>query len=918
MNSVHGDVHGGSVVQGRDVRVEESSYGGDHHDFHGGTFHGPFTYELHHHHPAPEAEGPVRVGAIPEEAAHYRPRDAVAGVDADLAFGSPAPRLVLSGAGGVGKTQLAARLARTLLRSPDGEPPVDVLVWTDAASRERITFAYAQAARRLLPSVPDHPEEAAALFLNWLADPDGHRGRRWLVVWDDLADPGAVRDLWHPHGRPDGRVIVTTRRRDHSLTVQGNRLVDVDVYTPHDARAFLGHALDGTGVPYTPDGLDALATALGRLPLALGQAVSYMAELGMGCPAYLEALHDRMGTLDEVFPDWEAPTPLAATWDLSLERADSYAPRGLARPLMGLVALLDGEGVPGDVLTAPPVLDHLAGLRDGGGDGGGDHTPGGVTERQVARALASLRRLSLIRCDAPQGQAPVAVFGAHTLVQRATREHTRTRPTREGVRALADALLHVWPDHGGDAERTQRLRANTAALCSRTRDGVPVEDWLWAREAHRVLFQAGASLGESGRADHALAYWRRLAETAHRRLGPEHADTRTCRHNTAHWTGEVGDLASAVRAYTELVLDIETRFGPGHPEAFGDRNNLAAVRARSGDLAAGLRDLEDLLVDRTVVLGEDHPSTLLTLNNLGEMRSQAGDLDGAAVAFEDLLEDLRRVNGPEHPHTLAALHNIAHLWGRTGDARRAAAALRALVPRMEGALGPAHPNALVTRQALAYWENEAGTTDGAAESPEGLLDRLLEAHGPDHPAVLSARNGLAHRRGEAGDAAGAVEDFERLLPDLVRVLGPDHPDVLLARQNLVHWRGMCGDPAGAVSGLEALLPDLVRVLGPDHPTALGVRNNLCAWRNEAGDTAAALTGLEDLLADQTRALGADHPDTLGTRGDLAVTTYLVGDTARARSEMEALLADQFRVLGPDHPRTEATRQILSYWDGSGR
>ncbi|WP_152436844.1 hypothetical protein [Nocardiopsis xinjiangensis] len=124
-----------------------------------------------------------------------------------------------------------------------------MLVWTDASSRERITSAYAQAARHLHPTVPDDPEQATSLFLTWLGDPNKHGKRRWLVVWDDLTDPADVRDLWPPHDQSNGRMLVTTRRRDHSLSVQGRQLIDVDVYTPEEARFFLVHALGEAGVP---------------------------------------------------------------------------------------------------------------------------------------------------------------------------------------------------------------------------------------------------------------------------------------------------------------------------------------------------------------------------------------------------------------------------------------------------------------------------------------------------------------------------------------------------------------------------------------------------------------------------------------------------------------------------------------------
>ena len=108
-------------------------------------------------------------------------------------FGTVVLRQVLSGTGGVGKTQLAAHHARTLAQATDPEQRLDVLVWANASTRGRITDAYAQAARRLYATVPDDPEEAAKLFLSWLGEPS--QNRRWLIVWDDLADPAHTKDL---------------------------------------------------------------------------------------------------------------------------------------------------------------------------------------------------------------------------------------------------------------------------------------------------------------------------------------------------------------------------------------------------------------------------------------------------------------------------------------------------------------------------------------------------------------------------------------------------------------------------------------------------------------------------------------------------------------------------------------------------
>lgn len=204
-NSVTGGVHGNAqVVQGHDVHVEQPSYGGDHVD-NRGVQADTFVGTVHQHGPH-EVDWPIRVGTLPEQAPHFRPRAVTEQLAETLGeSGTVVLRQVLSGTGGVGKTQLAKHYARTLAQVTDPEHRVDVLVWTDASSRERITSAYAQAARHLHPTVPDDPEQAASLFLAWLGDPSKHGGRRWLIVWDDLTDPADVRDLWPPHDEPNGR-----------------------------------------------------------------------------------------------------------------------------------------------------------------------------------------------------------------------------------------------------------------------------------------------------------------------------------------------------------------------------------------------------------------------------------------------------------------------------------------------------------------------------------------------------------------------------------------------------------------------------------------------------------------------------------------------------------------------------------------
>ncbi|HEX5405611.1 MAG TPA: NB-ARC domain-containing protein [Pseudonocardiaceae bacterium] len=122
---------------------------------------------------------PVRVGAVPGEADAYTERTVSDQVSQPA--GTVVLTQVFSGLGGVGKTQLAARRAR----SQWADPAVDLIVWVPASSTVSIVTSYAAAAAELFGDTDMAPEQAASRLVAWLAATD----KRWLIVLDDLGVP---------------------------------------------------------------------------------------------------------------------------------------------------------------------------------------------------------------------------------------------------------------------------------------------------------------------------------------------------------------------------------------------------------------------------------------------------------------------------------------------------------------------------------------------------------------------------------------------------------------------------------------------------------------------------------------------------------------------------------------------------------
>ncbi|HEX7303304.1 tetratricopeptide repeat protein [Lentzea sp.] len=617
---------------------------------------------------------PLRVGVVPPRAASFRHR-AVPVAD----------RALLIGLGGVGKTQLAAEHARSLWDA--GE--IRLLVWVTATSRDAILSGYADAATKLAGV-----EQDAQAFLERL----GTTSEPWLVVLDDVQKPSDLTGLWPPDS---GRVVVTTRRQDASL--RGERLL-VDVFTPEDAGAYL------SSVVGPDDDAAVLAEELGYLPLALAQAGAYVLDRHLSCAEYLARFSERRLELmapDELPDDHRAT--VAATWALSVEHADSLAPRGVARPLLDIASALDPNGIPVDVFTSPAVLEFL-----------------GVDASDARDGLSCLHRLSLVAL----GQD----VRVHALVQRATRDAWADPATV--VRVAADALVEVWP-----AGRRRVLRSNAEALRAAG------DRWLWREGCHPLLFRWGIDVGTST-TESVVEFFEELSGTCSARLGAEHADALRARGLLIQCRSEIPDPVAAAAEYRQL-LEVQSRvLGPGHVDTLFTRRSLIMCRARADEQVTGA--LRDLLADQVRALGADHPQTLTTRNNIAFVLTKAGDLRRATAVAEALVADSLRVLGPDDLSTMVRRQSLADLRGEAGDLTRAVADIRRLLEDQVRVLGPDHPRTWASRGNLVHWLHEAGDVAEAAAECRTLLQDQVRVLGARHPEVRKTRESFLYLTAQGG------------------------------------------------------------------------------------------------------------------------------------------------------------------------
>ena len=797
--------------------------------------------------PPRQAAWPVLSGLLPPLADSYVPRQetglgAAAGLPVGettvlAPAGDPAGRS-LGVLGGTGKTQLATALARAAW----DQRATDLLLWVTPSSRDAVMVSYAQALRSVgLPDVGEGPERAASRFLAWLADTD----RPWLVIFDDLADAAVMDGLW-PEGKT-GRVLVTTTRADTTLRAPRPHLVEVGAFTAREAMAYLSTKLQAD-----PDqwiGALDLASELGFLPIAVGQAGALMADTGVDCRQYRARLAGRKTQLAGRTAD-PYPAIVAATWSLAAELADQMPPYGLARPALALVAMLDPNGIPGAVLTSHAACAYLTRIRGAGP----------ADDAQSRACLYNLARMGLVIIDTTSAARTVRV---HPLVQATVRQNLSAAEADGAVRAAADGLLQCWPRRAMPATFEQALRDCTAKLSE------VAGMLLWMPVCHPLLTRAGLSLDTGGLAGAATAYWQRIADISGQVLGPDHATTVAFRDHLAAAYESAGRMDDAIAAYERALADRDQALGPTHPETLATRASL--VRAYR---AAG----------------------------------RAGD---AVRLAERVLAESERALGPGHPDTLAARSDLAHAYLAAGQVTEAVAAFQHTLAGREQVLGPGHPDTLTTRGNLAYAYRTAGQLKEALPLYERTLADRERTQGVDHPDTLAARASLASAYRAAGRLKDAITAYRRTLADRERTAGASHPDTITARANLANAYFLANKLKEAIPLYERTLADRERTAGPDDPDTITARGNLASAYHSARKLTLAIPLYERTLADCERVLGPGHPDTLTSRGNLGHAYHTAGRQSEALAVFERTLADSEQALGPDHPITQTARENLN-------
>ncbi|MFJ6938434.1 FxSxx-COOH system tetratricopeptide repeat protein [Streptomyces sp. NPDC101132] len=781
----------------------------------------------------------------------------------------PQPQ-TLYGLGGVGKTQVALEYVHRFMAD------YDLVWWISSEQTDDVVAGLAELAVRLGAQTGEDMAAASQEAIDLLRR--GVPTSRWLLVFDNADDPENLKRFFPPGG--PGHILVTSRNQSWS---QYGDALPVDVFLREESVEHLQRRAPGL----TPEDADQVATAVGDLPLAVEQAGAWIAETATPVSAYLEQLAQQAARVLALNQPAGYPEPVAATWNVSIERLQSRSPAAVR--LLQLCAFFAPEPISANLLYSKEMIDALKPY------------DASLQEKLVlGRVIREIGRFALAKVDQVSNSIQV-----HRLVQAVIRAQLSEEEQREARHAVHRILAGARPDDDEPIDNPgtwprfatiwPHLAPSEARYCKEPETRRLLIDrvrYLWKRGDFKAAFQLATELREAWKAQ----------------LGDTDLQYLYLRFHLSNILRSQGRFVEA-KELDEVTLERQAAaLGASHPHTYMTTSGLAMDLGALGQYGKAMELATAAHDGFSQIFHEAHPRTLAAANNRALNLRMIGRYKDAYNIDEEVYKLRQEVLGPEHPYTLSSAQNLARDLREVGRYDESVQLLSRTYEIYKEGLGRAFPGTLSAGKNLAVSLRRAGQLEDALRLTKATRGRYKAKYTSVNPDLLACDLNYAADLFATGDAEGARDIAQEVVDEYVQVPGARHPYTLAAINNLAIFHWGSGAPETAREMLREAIALMREVLGDDHPHTVCATLNLANAHADLGDPERALELEGAALGRLRSALGPDHPDTLSAASNMSVTLDMVGrkeEAARLRAET---VLDLTRQLGEDHALTRYARE----------
>ncbi|HEY6285805.1 MAG TPA: tetratricopeptide repeat protein [Ktedonobacteraceae bacterium] len=522
--------------------------------------------------------------------------------------------LVLSGLGGMGKTQIALEYAYR-----HREEYHDVL-WAKADSQEVLASELASFATLLnLPGQREQDQHYALdIVKRWL---EVHSN--WLLILDNVENLPMVHEYLPV--APKGHILLTAQTK---VTGEIAQRVDIDQMAPEGGALFLlrrAHLLAADALldhasEETRKQAIEIAKMLDGLPLAIDQAGAYIEETGTNLHRYVQFYESRRTNLLNIRGGFvpNHPESVTATMSLSFEKVENSS--AVAAQILRFLAFLHPDAIPEEL------------LEQGASQLGSLLQAEATNPLSLDKAVGELLKYSLVRRN-PDG----AMLTLHRLVQDVLKDSMDEPTQRQWAEQVVRAVNQVFPKVEFATWDACQLYLPHAQSCA-----AYIETWRFTfTEAARLLYETGRYLEELGQYPEATTLIMQSLTIREQTLGTEHLEVAESLNELADLYRKQGTYVKGDPFAKRALAIREKMLGPNHQDVSQSLDNLARLYHKNGQYSEAeplyKRALDIIEKD----FGPEHPDRLTILSNY-ILLLRATNRKGRAAEMEARLNVLRR------------------------------------------------------------------------------------------------------------------------------------------------------------------------------------------------------------------------------------------------------------------------------------
>ncbi|CEJ62692.1 Putative TPR repeat protein [Penicillium brasilianum] len=566
---------------------------------------------------------------------------------------------ILHGLGGIGKTQLAIRFARS------HKDDFTAIFWLSGKDRGTLLQSLSSVLHRLPGQSQndkavneEEVEQRARHVLRWLAL-EGNS--RWLIVFDNIDQylpiNGATSDVYDiteffPTA-DHGSILLTSRLQrlaELGRSFQLNRLDYKDAIQLLLQSTCLSASGTVDGLESNPDTL-ALAFRLDGLPLAIVIAGAFMRETGTSVTEYLQYYQNSWSELQlQSNPQRQYQQGnLLQTWMISYHEIQKRDPH--AAKLLLLLAHFDNRDIWYELIKSSHNSSYV---------------PFGLA-KTISSGLAFRTSVkNLIAFSLLDTKVQAGSYTIHPVVQDWCIHLSSTDTNANSTQLNKLALIAVGNSVPRSSDR------NYSELQQRL---IPHADYVrrgdWSSDNMDIgIWKAFDSLGslysDQGKLKEAEEMYLRALAGYEKALGPDHTSTLSTVNSLGNLYRNQGNLKEAEEMHQRTLVGYEKALGPDHTSTLGTVNNLGVLYSVQGRLKEAEEMYLRALAGYEKALGPDHISPLNTVGNLGNLYRNQGNLKEAEEMHQRALVGYEKALGPDHSSTLNTVNNLGNLYRNQG------------------------------------------------------------------------------------------------------------------------------------------------------------------------------------------------------------------------------------------------------------